>query len=216
MKKDYYYTAETISQKSRKMLEEVEEFRVKHHLILEPKNSALLILDMQRYFLEDSSHAFIPAARAIIPGIRNLIVSYYQARLPIFFTRHLNSNADAKLMSKWWRDLIRRGPASEIIPELDLSKGVVIEKSQYDAFHKTRLEKMLRGKGVTQVVISGVMTHLCCETTARSAFVRGFEVFFAIDGTATYNETFHKATLLNLAHGFAMPVVIDEIVNALS
>lgn len=55
------------------------------------------------------------------------------------------------------------------------------------------------------------MTHLCCETTARSAFIRGFDVFFTIDGTATYNEDFHFGTLYNLAHGFAVPLLIDEI-----
>ncbi len=58
------------------------------------------------------------------------------------------------------------------------------------------------------------MTHLCCETTARSAFVRGFEVFFTIDGTATYNKEFHFATLHNLAHGFALPILVDEILDA--
>ncbi|MES0360330.1 MAG: isochorismatase family protein, partial [Anaerolineales bacterium] len=60
---------------------------------------------------------------------------------------------------------------------------------------------------------SGVMTHLCCETTARSAFVRGFEVFFVIDGTATYNEDYHMATLLNLAHGFTTPVLTKEVLK---
>ena len=48
------------------------------------------------------------------------------------------------------------------------------------------------------------MTHLCCETTARSAFVHGYEVFFLVDGTATYNQDFHRASLMNLAHGVAV------------
>ena len=60
-------------------------------------------------------------------------------------------------------------------------------------------------------VISGVMTHLCCETTARAAFMRGFEVFFTVDGTATYNEALHRSSLLTLSHGFAIPVLIDEL-----
>jgi len=51
--------------------------------------------------------------------------------------------------------------------------------------------------------------------TARSAFMRGFEVFFTIDGTATYNEGFHQATLLNLAHGFAKPVLVSELLARL-
>jgi isochorismate hydrolase len=55
------------------------------------------------------------------------------------------------------------------------------------------------------------MTHLCCETSARSAFMRGFEVFFPIDGTATYNRDFHLATLRNLAHGFATMTTVREL-----
>ena len=217
VKKTQYFTLESIEQKSREMLGEVRELRVRHDLALSPERSVLLILDMQRYFLEESSHAFIPAAGAIISGITELAQAYFQKGLPVVFTRHLNSDANAKMMARRWRDLIKEdNPLSEIIPELDLTRGVVVEKSQYDAFHQTSLEETLRQSGVSQIVVCGVMTHLCCETTARSAFVRGFEVFFAIDGTATYNETFHRATLLNLTHGFAVPVLIDEMLAILS
>jgi len=208
-----YFSPESIKQKARVMLEEISRLRARHDLTLSPKRSALLIVDMQRYFLEDSSHAFIPAARAIVPRITKLIHAYSQHGRAIVFTRHLNTDADAGMMSRWWQDLIRKDdPASEIIPEFDTCRGVVIEKSQYDAFHKTQLEEILRQKGVTQVVICGVMTHLCCETTARSAFVRGFEVFFTVDGTATHTEAFQRATLLNLAHGFAIPVLAEEVI----
>ena len=194
------------------MLDEIIKLRARHDVTLVPGHSALLIVDMQRYFLEDSSHAFIPAAKVIVPRINRLIEAYSQHRLPIVFTRHLNTDANAGMMSKWWQDLIRADdPASQIISEFDLSHGIVLEKSQYDAFYETPLEYLLREKGVTQIVICGVMTHLCCETTARSAFVRGFEVFFTVDGTATHAEASHRATLLNLAHGFAIPVSIDEI-----
>ena len=95
-------------------------------------------------------------------------------------------------MSPWWHgDLIRpEDPLSEVSPRFDVSKGKVVEKSRYDAFYQTQLEEALRGQKISQVVICGVMTHLCCETTARSAFMRGFEVFFTVDGTATQNEAF--------------------------
>ena len=83
------------------------------------------------------------------------------------------------------------------------------------ADHGTDLEKILRAGSINQVVITGVMTHLCCEATARSAFMRGFEVFFAIDGSATYNEPFHRATLWNASHGFAVPVLVNEIISAM-
>jgi len=213
--KERYFTPDNIGGKASEMLSEVKALRERHKQTLRPEHSALLILDMQRYFLEESSHAFIPAARAIIPGIVRLIDSCSQKGLPIIFTRHLNTDADAGMMSAWWRELIREdNTLNKIAPELDTSNGVVLEKSQYDAFHETSLEEMLRERRVSQVIVCGVMTHLCCETTARAAFVRGLEVFFAIDGTATYSEAFHRATLLNLAHGFAVPVLIEEIVDA--
>ena len=68
---------------------------------------------------------------------------------------------------------------------------------------------------MSQVVITGVMTHLCCETTARSAFMRGFLPFFLVDGTATYNRHFHIATLTNLAHGFAHLARVQDILATL-
>jgi bifunctional isochorismate lyase/aryl carrier protein len=115
-------------------------------------------------------------------------------------------------MMRWWKDLL--GPdasMSQIIPELDTTKGDVIEKHQYDAFYRTELEQNLFSHNIQQVLVTGVMTHLCCETTARSAFMRGFNTFFSIDGTATYTEAFHRASVLNLAHGFALPVLTEEI-----
>jgi isochorismate hydrolase len=186
-------------------------------LELKPDKSALLVIDMQRYFLDESSHAFIPSAACIVPRLNELSRSYARRRLPVIFTRHVNTAQDAGMLSKWWSDVINRGDASsEIIPDFDLTRVTVLEKTQYDAFFNTDLEKLLLGKGVTQVVIGGVMTHLCCETTARSAFVRGFEVYLAVDGTATYYEQFHRATLLNLAHGFAVPVLTGNIIQKLS
>ncbi len=216
MKKERYFSPESIEAKSRDMLQDVTGIKQSNRLQLSAKGSALLVLDMQRYFLNEDSHAFVPSAPAIIPGIAKLISAYSQKGLPIVFTRHTNTEANAGMMSKWWRDLI--GPESlmsKIIPELDSSRGLIIEKNQYDAFYRTSLEEVLRGKQISQVTICGVMTHLCCETTARSAFVRGFEVFLAIDGTATYSEPFHRATLWNAAHGFAVPMLVEEMIAAL-
>ncbi|MDO8786438.1 MAG: isochorismatase family protein [Syntrophales bacterium] len=211
MGKEKYFSRDSIHQKARVMLQSIK----RHALAFVPDRSALLILDMQKYFLSASSHAFIPSAQAIIPLIAKLTDAYAKKHLPVIFTRHLNSPQNAGMMAKWWRDLIgKENPASEIIDELDISSGMVLEKSQYDAFFETPLTGILRERGVTQVVVCGVMTHLCCETTARSAFVRGFEVFFTVDGTATYNERFHLATLLNLSHGFAAPALVEELLAA--
>ena len=214
--KEAYFSLETIQTKALEMLQKSGADLRRNNFQYIPERSALLVLDMQTYFLESTSHAYIPSGRAIIPGIRDLILAFSIRRLPVIFTRHLNTSQDVGLMATWWRDIITaENPKSEIIPELDLSAGIVLEKSQYDAFYQSPLESILRNSAVSQVVISGVMTHLCCETTARCAFVRGFEVFFLVDGTATYNEQFHQASLLNLSHGFASLMLAKDILTNL-
>ena len=214
--KQAYFTPETIRPKAEEMLQRLVAERVREGRALKQARSALLVLDMQRFFLEPDSHAYVPSAAAILPNIRGLVRAYDELDFPVVYTRHWNTPQDAGMMDVWWRDLIEAGdPVSEITEALDLSNGTLIEKSQYDAFYGTELETVLKEKEVTQVVICGVMTHLCCETTARSAFVRGFEVFFTIDGTATYNEDFHMASLRNLAHGFATPVLVEDALNTL-
>jgi isochorismate hydrolase len=212
LKRESYFTPESIRAKSRAMLDSLAHLRARHaDIIFHPDRAALLVLDMQDYFLRAGSHAFVPSALAILPNIQMLIGSFYAAARPVVFTRHINTDADAGMMSHWWRDVIRAdSPDSAIHAALDTSLGIILQKSQYDAFHQTDLDSILRSRGVEQVVVTGVMTHLCCETTARSAFVRGFEVFFCVDGTATYAEEVHRASLLNLAHGFAVPAACEE------
>lgn len=214
--KTRYFSPDNIDNEAREMVRRLPGSHAKRYPAFKPEQSALLVLDMQSYFLEPTSHAFLPSAQAIVPAINKLARSYYQHNLPVLFTQHLNTQQDAGSMATWWNDLITiENPLSAIIPEFDFSNRYVMRKNQYDAFHGTLLEDILRNKAVTQVVITGVMTHLCCETTARSAFVRGFEVFFLVDGTATYNAEHHMASLLNLSQGIAAPTFTTDISQAL-
>jgi bifunctional isochorismate lyase/aryl carrier protein len=213
MDKDAYFTPGKIQAISREMLAKLMPFRERHSdQIFGIQKAALLVLDMQHYFLDPNSHAFIPSGPAIIPGILRLVRVFENKQRPVILTRHLNSNSEAFMMRRWWRDLVREdSPLSRVASDLEVPGRKVICKSQYDAFYETPLDAILQAAKIEQVVISGVMTHLCCETTARSAFMHGYEVFVLIDGMATYHRAFHEATLLNLAHGFAFPVLVDEI-----
>jgi len=215
--KKQYFTKENIKSKSGEMLDKVKKIRGYHDIVFLPEKSALLIIDMQEYFLSPASHAYIPSAEIILPGVKNLISLYTAKKLPAIFTLHSNTKENAGMMKKWWPKLLGEGtPESHLPEELESYGGIRIEKHQYDAFYDTNLEEILHGKNISQLVICGVMTNICCETTARSAFVRGFEVFFAIDGTATYCEEHHMATLTNLSYGFAIPVLLDELFSILS
>jgi nicotinamidase-related amidase len=167
-------------------------------------NAALLILDMQAYFLGEDSHAFVPDAPAIVSRLAGLARRFGAAGRPVIMTRHSNTAEDAGMMREWWNDILEPGsPGAALEPVLEELSTAVVAKTQYDAFYGTDLEDILRSSGSEQVVVTGVMTHLCVETTARSAFVRGFAVFLPADGTATYNREYHAASLLNLSHGAA-------------
>jgi bifunctional isochorismate lyase/aryl carrier protein len=212
--KSAYFTRENIDDVSKEMLQRLGEMSKRDRFAFSPDRAALLILDMQKFFLDESSHAFIPSALSIVPKIKRLAEAFMGSNLPVISTRHINSDEDAMMMARWWKDIIRENdPLSETITELEFPKAIVIKKTQYDSFYQTSLEDRLRGMGIRQLVVTGVMTHLCCETTSRSAFVRGFPVFIPVDGTATYNEDFHFATYLNLSHGVAVPVLSEEILK---
>jgi len=174
--------------------------------------AALLILDMQRYFLDPDSHAFVPSAPAIVPVIERLARAFKNAKRPILATQHCNTPPEAGMMGQWWGDLIELGtPMAELDPRVKALAIAVILKRRYDAFYDSVLAELLEKMGVRQLVITGVMTHLCVETTVRSAFVRDYAVFVPADATATYNREFHRASLVNLAHGFASVNISKEI-----
>ena len=199
------------------MLDKVRGIRRRPDLLILPSTTALLVLDMQDYFLAPESHAFILSAPPILQLIQKLIDFFSYRGMPIIYTQHINTENDAGMMGNWWQDLIlESSPLSQITDQLTLIDKDVIQKSQYDAFYQTNLKEQIIKQDVTDVVITGVMTHLCCETTARSAFVNGFKVWFTVDGTATYNEDFHMATLTNLSHGFVTPLLVNEVILGLS
>lgn len=214
--KECYYKPDSIRVKAKEMLESSSYAARRGKNGFVPKHPALLVLDMQDYFLEPEAHAFVPSGRAIIPVIKNLINAFHASKLPVIFSRHENTPGNAGQMGVWWREILLPGhPLGGIIAELEADKQGVIIKSQYDAFYKTDLSEVLEEMGVNQVVITGLMAHLCCETTARSAFMRGYEVYFLVDGTASYEESLHKAALLNLSHGFAALVLAEEVLACL-
>jgi len=182
---------------------------------LHPGKAALLVLDMQNYFLDPASHAFTPSAPAIVPNVKKLILMARKLNMEIIFTRHVNDTSNGGMMGRWWRDMIAEDSfEAEISQTVGLYDGKIITKNQYDAFYDTDLEEYLHSKNVGQVIISGVLANLCCETTARSAFVRGFGVFFPVDATAAYNRDFHLGTFRNMVFGFCPLMKTSELISS--
>ncbi|KAK7308274.1 hypothetical protein VNO77_41876 [Canavalia gladiata] len=178
----------------------------------DPKSCALLVIDVQNHFSS--------MATPILSNLNTTISLCRNASIPVIFTRHCHkSPSDYGMLEEWWfGDLIIDGTSeAELMEALDC-KGVdmVVEKSTYSAFEKTGLKERLMEMGVKEVIVTGVMTNLCCETTSRDAFVKGFRVFFSTDATATSDVDLHEATLKNLAYGFAYLLDCQRLKHALS
>lgn len=174
------------------------------------EKTGILLIDLQEYFRD----LIIP----ILDNLKTTIAAVHKARIPLIFTQHGHDPAaKSGMLGKWWPDLIIKGSDdSLILPELEVSEhDTVIPKATYSAFHETELETKLREQGIEDVVIGGVMTNLCCETTARDAFVRDFRVFFLADGTSTVSEELHLASLKNLSYGFATLLTCDRLIKGL-
>ena len=193
-----------------KILKELNPYREKQRR-LDPPHAALLVIDMQNYF-----HRII---QPVLENILQVIQSCHRRNIPILFTQHghADSASDGGALADWWGQVILKGTEDwKFIPEISIGpKDTILAKNRYSAFLGTDLDATLRTKGIQEVIISGVMTNLCCETTARDAFMRDYRVFFLIDGTATGKGDLHLATLKNLGFGFAYLLPCDELIRML-
>jgi len=213
-----YVTAETLPQLTRQWLKRIEPYRM-HRLRLKKKAAALLVVDLQNFFLDPSSPTFTEGGAAIIPNVQRLIAAFRRARRPVIYTTHVHKpdGSDAGIMGWWWEGMCREGyPEAKIYASIaPQPEDKIIAKHRYSAFYNTDLETVLRCAKIGDLVICGVMTNLCCESTARDAYYRDYRVFFLADATATSCAEMHIATLMNMAYGFAHVGLTEEILRAL-
>jgi len=186
-------------------------------LSLDPRRAALLVIDMNVHFASSDGRSYLPMAELIIPNVRELVDRWRTIGTEVIFTRHGHQGEhDLGMLGKFFSDWIATDePDAEIIPELTpLDSERVIRKNTYDAFLDTPLQSILEEKGIDQVLVTGVLTHMCCETTARSAFCRGFEVYVAVDAMASKSEDHHLGSLLSMADSVAVMMSTREILDA--
>ena len=191
---------------------------------------ALLVIDVQREYFDEDGPAYVEHARDIVANVNRLVDLFRTEGLPTIFVKHLHrvDGSDAGRMGDFSapdeEDSFLEGtPRAEFLPELHAEPhDVVVVKRRYSAFVGTDLEAVLRTARVRAVVVCGLMTSFCCETTARDAHGRDYEVLFAADAVegpdledAEGREVPHDAVLANtvtaLAAGFAEIVTTDDV-----
>jgi ureidoacrylate peracid hydrolase len=173
-------------------------------------NRALLVVDMQNGFChqEGSFTRIGMGLEGADEAVRNAAMAVEQARragIPVVFTRHLYRPGRADE----GRALKQNSPAlagidglqagvwdAEVVAELGCGpRDLIVDKVRFDAFQWTSLEPLLRGLGVDEVAVCGVVTNICVETTIRSAFMRDFSVIMLADGCAAQTRRLHDLSV---------------------
>ncbi|UCE26997.1 MAG: isochorismatase family protein [Candidatus Coatesbacteria bacterium] len=213
-----YVTTENLEDKTKSWLEKIEPFNV-HGMEINRDAAGLLVIDMQDFFLDPDSPTFTCGGLAVLPNVERLVEAFRRAGRPVIFTRHVHhpDGIDAGIMGWWWEGMCLEGTEeSEVHGDIaPLAHEKVVDKHRYSAFYNTDLETVLRCLGLEDLVVSGIMTNMCCESTARDAYYRDYRVFFLADGTGSINEEMHLATLLNVAFGFAYVTTTDDVIAQL-
>ncbi len=178
---------------------------------------ALVVIDMQRDFIEEGGFGSVlgndvrPLAR-IVPTVRRLLDAFRAAGLPVIHTRegHVPDLSDCPPSKRargrgaltigdagpMGRILVDGEPGNDLVPELAALPGeTVILKPGKGAFYATPLDTLLKRLGVNHLVLAGVTTEVCVQTTMREANDRGYECLLAEDATESYFPEFKAATL---------------------
>ncbi len=212
-----YVDEDNVIRKTRAWLDQItSSVAPRPHLYLDPDRAALLVIDILHYFADPRGRCYLPATKGIVPRIGTLLSAWRDRGGSVVFTQHCHTGSnDLGMLGRFFSDYIREGEKeADIIPALTPLPGEsVIKKTTYDAFLNTSLTDLLDDQRVSQVLITGVLTHMCCETTARSAFCRGFEVYVPVDAMATTSEARHLGSLLSMADAVAKMTCVDEVVS---
>lgn len=211
-------------------------------IALEPARTALIVVDMQRYFTQPS-FAFTQVFEKLSPGsslgylkrVRNTVIPNIQKLLSCFravgasvtYTAVGTEAGDGRELPCWLRSFDELGlatlgqrvwpavddPSWEIDQALRPSRGeVVLNKLSAGTFATTGLEQRLRHQGVEWAVVAGVSSDVCVATTAREAADRGFKTIMVGDGCTTFSEQMHQASLDTFNIAFGWVRSAEEIV----
>lgn len=187
--------------------------------VIEPQRAALLIHDMQKYFLnfwgEDS-----PLIQQVVDNITALRRYCKQQGIPVFYTAqpHQQSDEDRALLNDMWGPGLNKHPeqqavVSALAPDAD---DTVLVKWRYSAFHRSPLQEILQESGRDQLIICGVYAHIGCMTTAIDAFMRNIQPFMVADGLADFTREDHLMALRYTAGRCGRVVTTAELLPGIA
>lgn len=201
--------------------------RGREHVIerIEPARTAHLVVDLQNGFM--GSPFDVPVARDIVPNVNLISAALRHAGGINVFLRYTCDESEPQRWTVWFdtylgpemsathRNAFARGAEGwRLWPLLDVQSGdLVIDKTRFSAFvpGTCRLDDELRARGIDTLIVTGTLTNVCCESTARDAMQRNYQVVFVADGNAAVTDAEHNATLGNMTALFADVMPTAEV-----
>ncbi|MEG2804273.1 isochorismatase family protein [Stenotrophomonas sp.] len=180
---------------------------------------ALLVHDMQQYFLA----AFDAGSAPLAPAVANIaaLLAHCRARdIPVFYTaqRGQQDRRDRGLQADLWGPGMQATAEHEsILAALAPAPGdQVLVKHRYSAFQRSNLETLMRARGRDQLLVTGVYAHIGCTATVNEAFQRDIEAFIGADAVADFSRADHDLALDLIARTCGVPLTTAHLLEALA
>jgi ureidoacrylate peracid hydrolase len=198
--------------------------------VMDPRKTALVVVDMQNYFVKQGHQSEIPAAREIVPNINRLAAELRRRGGHVVWVRN-GTNDTRESWSNYHLYLQSPDRAERRLNDMEIGaegyeywhlndirpEDAQITKKRYSAFiaGSSDIERHLRERGIDTLLITGTATNVCCESTARDAMMLNFKVVMVADGMATHTDEEHNATLSSFYGQFGDVQTVDEVVQSL-
>jgi ureidoacrylate peracid hydrolase len=197
---------------------------------LDPRRTALAIIDMQELFCAPGAPAEVPGSRGIVEPINKLTAELRKIGVPVIWVLHANSQGGGR--SDWEMffnyvvaDKVREKTLQSLAPgrqkvwsglAVDASDMTVI-KNRYSALipGSSSLERLLRSLDIDTLLVAGTKTNICCEATARDAMMLDFKVVMVSDCCAALSDDEHRSALENIIQQFGDVMTGDEVLDRL-
>ena len=198
------------------------------HSSLDLSRTAHLIVDLQNGFMEPGAPAEVPIAREIVPNVNAISEAVRRAGGTNIFVRFTTPPLEA------WSSFYSRFPPEhrqahrdafvagshywQLWPGLDIKgEDPIVGKGRFAAFipGTSDLHDVLQARGIDTLIITGTVTNVCCESTARDAMQFNYKVIFVSDGTAAFSDAEHNGTLNSLCALFADVISTEDVVALL-
>lgn len=204
--------------------------RLFSHDTIEAARSALVVVDMQNYFVAEGFPLEVPMARQIVGNINRLARVLRAAGGAVVWVQTTSAGALEHWANHHNRMLTPERSKTRLEQLDEASKGFAlyrtlepspadlrIKKNKYSAFIQgsSDLDARLRSRGIESLLITGTVTNVCCESTARDAMMLDYRVVMVADGNASLTDEEHAATLNNFLCVFGDVMTTDEVIRRL-